>query len=240
MELFRTSVNLSEELLSQRKKSVSETDLLANVKAVLDRNEAQREAIRKTISDGESANWNDFDFDLLESDRIFHLEQIRKVCIDYRLRFLPPKYFKGGIPEEAVTRVRLLEKAHGISIEGFRIAAPTKTFQLLQYDDPLLLAPIGNDYFYLVHQWGNDLSASRKWLVWPVRNLMTFTLFSVAISVFIAWMTPETNLSKHVPMAAAIIFLFAFKSVFAVMLYNFFILGKKFNASIWDSEFVNH
>ncbi|MEC9195952.1 MAG: hypothetical protein VYD13_05110, partial [Bacteroidota bacterium] len=39
---------------------------------------------------------NNFDFDKLETQRIFHLNQIRKVCIDYRLRFLDLKYFKGN------------------------------------------------------------------------------------------------------------------------------------------------
>ena len=41
---------------------------------------------------------NDFYFDRLETHRIFHLNQIKKVCVDYRLRFLDLKYFKGNIP----------------------------------------------------------------------------------------------------------------------------------------------
>ncbi|WP_395062778.1 hypothetical protein [Flavobacterium sp.] len=36
--------------------------------------------------------------------------------------------------------------------------APSKAFNLKKYDDPLLFAPIGNDYYYLIHKWGNDLA----------------------------------------------------------------------------------
>ena len=38
-------------------------------------------------------NINQFDFDQLSRNKIFHVDQIRKVCIDYRLRFLDLKYF---------------------------------------------------------------------------------------------------------------------------------------------------
>jgi len=41
---------------------------------------------------------NVFDFDQLETDKIFHLVQIKKVCIDYRLRFLDIFYCKGNLP----------------------------------------------------------------------------------------------------------------------------------------------
>ncbi|RZJ64234.1 MAG: hypothetical protein EOO50_16425 [Flavobacterium sp.] len=240
MKHFKTSVNLKTKLLREREKSISQDELLDRVKSILENNETERREIREKIGNGDASDSNVFNVDLLETDRIFHISQIRKICIDYRLRFLPTSYFKGGIPEEAITQIRQLESKHDLKIHGFSIIAPTKTFQLKKYDDPLLFAPIGNDYHYLIHQWGNDLKASRKWLVWPFRNLLTFIIFSVAISLLITWLTPETNLSRNVPMATAIIFLFAFKSIFAVMMYSFFILGKKFNASIWNSEFKNH
>ena len=37
---------------------------------------------------------NSFELDLLSKDRIYHIDEIKKVCIDYRLRFLEIKYFK--------------------------------------------------------------------------------------------------------------------------------------------------
>ncbi len=240
MELWRKSVNLQTELLLARNREMDENALLAQVSEILKKNESERDEIRNSLDSENSVEANILDFDLMASDRIFHLSQIRKICIDYRLRFLPSHYFKGGIPDEAISQIRHIEKTHGTKLGGFHIVAPTKTFQLRNYDDPLLFAPIGNGYFYLIHKWGNDLDYFRKIKVWPYRNLFTFTLMTIAISLFLTYLTPETKLSKTVPLANAIVFLFAFKSIFAVGMYSFFILGKKFNASIWDSVYYNN
>ena len=97
-------------------------------------------------------------FDLLETDKIFHIDQIKKLAINFRLRFLDSHLFKNQIPDEAITKIRVLEKNHKTTLQGFKIIAPSKTFQLENYDDPLLFAPIGNNYYYLIHKWGNDLS----------------------------------------------------------------------------------
>lgn len=240
MNLLRKSVDLQQEMLQARHKALPEQDLMLEVFAILEENQKRRDEILAEINSGNDIPENNLDFVLLETDRIFHLAQIRKICIDYRLRFLPSNYFKGGIPEEAISEVRQIEDAHATKIAGFHIVAPTKTFQLKDYNDPLLFAPIGNGYFYLVHKWGNDLNPWRKVLVWPFRNLLAFTLVTIALSLLIAWMTPQNDLSRNVPMASTIIFLFAFKSVFAVGLYGFFMLGKKFNCSIWDSVYHNN
>jgi hypothetical protein len=62
----------------------------------------------------------------------------------------------------------------------------------------------------------------------------------VVISLIITVLTPENNLSKAVPMAKIIIFLFAFKSIVAVLLYAFFMMGKNFNVAIWDRKYFNN
>lgn len=239
MKLLHKTINLQTELLEIRERQMAENQILEKVCEILSENAVRRDEIFKAIGSGSGVSENHLEFDLLETERIFHLDQIRKICIDYRLRFLESKYFKGGIPEEAITQIRILEDRHRTNLGGFRIVAPTKTFQLKNFNDPLLLAPIGNGYYYLVHKWGNDLNSWRKIWVWPFRNLLTFTLLTIAISLLVTWITPQTNLSKSVPMAGTIIFLFAFKSVFAVAVYSFFILGKKFNCSIWNSEYFN-
>ena len=114
---------------------------------------------------------NVFDFDQLETDKIFHLVQIKKVCIDYRLRFLDIKYFKGNIPQEAVQKITQLEKDHRTTLDGFKIMAPSVLFRLKKTDDPLLFVPLGNDYFYLIHKWGDDMSFFRKAWAWPFKNI---------------------------------------------------------------------
>jgi hypothetical protein len=238
--MLKNKITLEQELLAERSKFKSETTILEEVSHILNENEDARDQIKNALSSKTSTESNDFNFDLLETDKIFHLVQIRSVCVDYRLRFLDTVYFKDGIPEEAISKINALEKSHGITLGGFKIMAPSKAFQLLSYDDPLLFAPIGNDYYYLIHLWGKDITPKRKWLVMPFKNLLNFMFFSVVVSLLITWLTPENNLSKAVPMANIIIFLFAFKSIVAVFMYAFFMMGKNFNVAIWDRKYFNN
>jgi hypothetical protein len=233
-------VNLQEEMLTERNKRQSEAEILAQVQSILAENERQREQIADKLNRKSSTNTNTLQFDLLETDKIFHLDQIRKICVDYRLRFLDSSIFKNEIPEEAISKIRNLEKTHNTSLDGFKIIAPSKAFHLLNYDDPLLFVPIGNQYYYLIHQWGTEINPWRKLMVLPFKNLSTFTLSAVLLSIVLAMLVPENNLSKSVPMASFIVFLFAFKSVFAVFAYYFFMMGKNFNEEIWKREYYNN
>ena len=89
---------LVDELLLDRKKFISETQLLDEVRAILENNELERQEIKEKLKSKSSTNVNKFEFDLLETDKIFHINQIKKVSIDYRLRFLDSSLFKNEIP----------------------------------------------------------------------------------------------------------------------------------------------
>lgn len=238
--MLANTVNLEKEMLQQRRKFKSESEILAEIQAIFVENENERNSIVTKLRVKGSTKVNHLQLDLLETDKIFHVDQIRQICIDYRLRFLESNIFKNEIPEEAVTKIRMMEKEHNTSLEGFRIIAPSKAFHLLNYDDPLLFVPIGNDYYYLVHQWGTEMNPWRKLLVLPIKNLGNFTITSIILSFLIAFIVPENNLSKSVPLASVIVFLFAFKSIFAVFAYYFFMMGKNFNEEIWQRQYYNN
>ena len=233
-------LNLEQELLSKRRKFKSEAEIMAEVKSIFIENDLARQQIFQKLEQQSSTKSNQLKFDLLETDKIFHLEQIKTICVDYRLRFLDSAIFKNSIPEEAITKIRLLEKEHQTQLQGFKIIAPSKSFHLLNYDDPLLFIPIGNDYYYLIHQWGTEMNSLRKLLVLPFKNLWNFTLANILVSLLITVMVPTTKLSQSVPMAPVIVFLFAFKSIFAVFAYYFFMMGKNFNEEIWQRPYYNN
>src|SRR5699024_9523529 len=109
--------------------------------------------------------------EVIEADRIFHLEQIKKICVVDRLRFLDSHYFKKELPIEALQKTKHIEKLHQTEFTGFKIMAPAKSFRLKNADDPLLFAPMGNGYYYLIHKWGNDLSPWRKLKAWPYKGI---------------------------------------------------------------------
>lgn len=208
----------------------------------------QRRMDARSFADGLLSDLSDagvtgdlgLDLDLLDVDKIVHLTDIKKLCVDFRLRFLPAQYFKGEWPEEAVEKVRQLEVEHDTTIEDLRIIAPAKRLRLENADDPLLMLPLGNDYFYLIHKWGNDLHPFRKWMMWPYKNFenMVFTVFliSVLLTWFlpIEWLHPEPGAREYV-----LTFLFLFKCVGFVVLYYGFAKGKNFNEAIWNSKYYN-
>lgn len=234
--LFKTKT-LVDELVLERKKFATKTDILEEVKAILEQNELERSSIRLTLKEKSSTNYNNFEFDLVETENIFHINQIQKIAIDFRLRFLDSNLFANEIPEEAISKISKLEKLHNTKLEGFKIMAPSKTFKLDNYDDPLLFAPIGNNYYYLIHQWGKDLVWYRKLLVLPFRTMFNFVIFCGIVSLLITSATPLDNLGKTVPLAPIILFLFMFKAVIASSAYYFFLMGKNFNSEIWDRKF---
>ena len=232
--------NLETELKSYRANETNENEVLAQIKAFLATDDINREVIKSKIKGTSSTKHNNFDFDLLETDKIYHVQQIKEICVDYRLRFLDSSFFKNDIPEEAISKIKNLEKNHNTTLDGFKIMAPSKLFQLKNYDDPLLFAPIGNDYYYLIHKWGNDINPFRKIAVRPFRNFgsLLFSLF--ALSALLAYVTPGNLFGPgNEDIFKVVCCLFIFKSLSAIALYFSFWQGKNFNESIWNSTFYN-
>jgi len=153
MLLQRT--NIQSKLEQEREKALGDVAIMDQVHRIFEQDRLRENKILHTLQRSDEEQINAFDLDLLDSNRIFHESQIKKICIDYRLRFLDSRFFKGKYPQAAVDEIKFLENKHHISLEGFKIIAPSKMFVLYKTDDPLLFAPIGNDYFYLIHKWGN-------------------------------------------------------------------------------------
>lgn len=219
---------------------MSEDKLLAEVKSILQQVSIEHKRIENNLTEHKNKTFNSFNHELLQTKNIYHIDQIKKVCIDYRLRFLDTTFFKGTIPKEAISKIRELEKDHGIEIQGFKIIAPSKLFKLEDKDDPLLFAPIGNGYFYLIHQWGNDLHPLRKLMMWPFKNIINLIILVLILSYFVTMMIPEGLFSKSSsPAQFGILYFFMFNSIGSIVIFYGFALGKNFNPAIWNSKYYN-
>lgn len=200
--------------------------------------EAHESNLDSLIKSLDIKSLNAFDFDLLATDKIYHLDQIKKVSIDYRLRFLDLKYFKNKLPQEALDTIQALESAHDTQLGSFKIMAPSALFRLEKTDDPLLFVPLGKDYYYLVHKWGNDLHPLRKVLMWPFKNVWNLMLAVFAFSWVLTELTPM-GLFTRTPDSSSywMLLFFMFKAVASVVLYFGFALGKNFNPAIWNNRY---
>ena len=181
---------------------------------------------------------NAFDIDRLATERIYHLDTIRDICIDYRLRFLDLKYFKNDLPQEAFDKIAVLETEHNTTLTGFKVMAPSKLFRLKNTDDPLLFVPLGNDYFYLIHQWGDDLHPFRKALMWPFKNIWNLLLTLLVVSWGVTLLTPMAIFTKTTSWTTFwMVYFFNFKAIASVVLFSGFALGKNFNPAIWNNKY---
>ena len=213
-----------EEVLSQTRKKQQTTDTAEHLATLL------ASYGLKTV--------NRFDFDQLETQKIYHLEHIKNVCIDYRLRFLDLKYFKGQLPESAKAEIQKMESAHNTVLSDFKIMAPSVLFRLERKDDPLLFVPLGNDYYYLVHKWGNDLHPLRKMMMWPFKSIGNLLLFLLAVSWVATEFTPLTLFTKTPDQSSYwMLYFFMFKAIASIVLFYGFALGKNFNPAIWNSKY---
>jgi hypothetical protein len=107
-------------------------------------------------------------------------------------------------------------------------------------DDPLLFAPMGNDYYYLIHKWGNDLHPFRKVLMWPYKTFENLVFTVLLISMLLTGITPLQLFSAGNPNQEYLLFfLFVFKGVAGIVLFYGFSKGKNFNKAIWRSKYYN-
>ncbi len=232
--------NIEQKLSKLRSKEFDPTTWKTQIQEIFQRDEKHEEQIIQNLDAKPELVDNTFGFDQLETSKIYHLDQIQKICIDYRLRFLDSRYFKGKLPNSAISAIKELENKHQTALKGFKIVAPSKLFKLENADDPLLFAPMGNDYFYLVHKWGNDLHPLRKTMMWFFKSFENLLFLTFLVSLLITFMVPDGLFSKENSTSEFImVFFFMFKSVAAVVLFYGFALGKNFNTAIWNSKYFN-
>lgn len=233
-------IDLRQELEKFRNQRIAEEDLLEQVYAVLEVEQEKESRILERLHQGSSGNENSLDPDLLENTRIFHRSHIKAICIRYRLRFLDTRYFKADLPEEALLEIKRLEKLHGTTLQGFKIIAPSKHFKLENADDPILMAPLGNDYYYLVHKWGHDLHPLRKFLMWPMRNVENLVIFTFFFSFLLTFGIRELFFSRYQETSEFImLYMFTFKAMVGIIVFYGIALGKNFSSAIWKSKYYN-
>ncbi|QHT70915.1 hypothetical protein GXP67_31845 [Rhodocytophaga rosea] len=122
-------------------------------------------------------------------------EQVRAICIKYRLRCLPVNLFRGVMDAQVPAKKVSFESEYKEILEekidprNYRIVAPSELFSVAYGNlDPLLLYRFthqGNIYYKFVHQWGGDLNRWRALANYPLRsmNYLSMCTFLVWLAV---------------------------------------------------------
>tara|TARA_Y200000002_G_scaffold372597_1_gene370586 strand:+ start:879 stop:1583 length:705 start_codon:yes stop_codon:yes gene_type:complete len=231
-------LNLQSLLKKDRDKHINSQDLKVLVQRIFDEKEASKVRIKSKLDKPNNSYANTLTFDILDIDKIFHIDSIKKLCINYRLRFLDTHLFKGDYPSELYSIIPDLEMAHKTKLENFKIIAPSKLFRLKSKEDPLLFVPIGNGYYYLVYKWGRDLKSWRKLLVWPFKNINTLIFTSIFLSLA-STAIGSALFNDFSDTQLFVIFIFNIKTFVFITFYLLFMMRKNFNESIWNSKYKN-
>ena len=225
-------VNLFEELINERSKQITSEELRTAIKSIWSKDDQ----IKKSLNKKNDNKHNDLKFDKMKTRNIFHKDTIKKICVRYRLRFLDSNLFKGEYPKNITKIIGKIERNHNTTLSNFMIMAPSKLFKIKSPDDPILFVPIGNDYYYLIHKWGEEFNYLRKLMVLPFKNIDNLTIFSVLVSVLFALLgklfMPSLTISEMF-----ILFQFLVKGFIFIFFYMFFLTRRNFSESIWNSKY---
>lgn len=232
------SINLKSELEKQRSKWVSEDNVLDFYKNIFKEVDQQRNATLSSLNSSSTKTQNDFIFDELDTNAIFHISDIKKICVDYRLRFLDTVHFQDNYPAEAVSKINDLENIHNSTLGGFKIVAPMDVFKLRKADDPLLFAPMGNGFYYLIHKWGNDVNPFRKLKYWSIKNIENLGLALALLSIVFTAITYPFFFTKPASFGYLLmLFMFYFKGAVGMVFIFCGSSGKNFSEYSWESEY---
>lgn len=220
-----------------------QADLLQEVHLLLGQEQKYDDILRATVLS--SMHERPVTITGMDPDRVFHRDSIRAMCIRYRLRFLPAGLFKGPLPNTAIHALRALERRSYGPLTGFMVMAPSSRFKLCDSEvDPLLFVPLGDDRYYLVHKWGNDLSRWRSIYTWPVRNVVTLSVTVLVLAMVLALFIPTAfvNSSPDATFWGAHRLMAMFWSVMvsaSFTVFGWFAFFGQFSAEAWNSRYFN-
>jgi len=183
-----SSINITSELFKTRTKKRSQEDVLIDeVKNILSSALLKEDKILGNLK------FYNKSFELLDepeinSDLVFSPEEIKNICIKYRLRFLDSQFYKDEFPYEAVLKIKDLNTTFKKDLKGFKILAQAETFSKKEKNLPcLLFAPTINGNFYLIHTWGKEYKWHRKFTHFPIRTfetlILTLTVFTLIVDL---------------------------------------------------------
>ncbi len=241
--MFR-KINITAELLKTRVKKRNHEDVLIDeVKHILNSDLLKENKILSHLK------FYNKSFELLDESEVdniyvFSLEEVKKICIKYRLRFLDSQLYRNEIPYEAVLKIKDLNTLYHKDLKGFKILAPKKAFSKAENKLPcLLFAPTLSGNYYLIHSWGKEFKWYMKYLLFPTQTFETLLLSVALLALTLDLSLPVEliTLDRSAPYwcgyrIATFFHLLIFFSGFTA--YATFAFNKNFSKSNWNETKV--
>lgn len=215
---------------SNLEKKKFELDPINEVKLLLEGESSEDARILRGLSNNshfnrvETLRGKQIELENLENEyegKVFKIEQIKSLCVDYRLRFLQSRLFTGSYDVEVASKIKDFARTTNTSIDDytlgrrFYVMAPPEMFELKdekyiskaelrRLADPAIFYQIDNEHYRLVHKWGNDFTIFRliegfRWKSWWSHQIFnTITLMPIITFLFLlCFESPAEFVSNH-------------------------------------------
>lgn len=178
-------------------------------------------------------------------ERVFQVNDIKELCCKYGLRFLPAYLFNGEMDKDLPNKIRKFELDYNMSIHrgNSYIVAPASSFKLQERPkDPLFFTKLSDDYYYLLHKWGNDISALRLISNFFIKNMNRFMSLLIIFSLIITSMFAiheSTRKISYILLSSFGISLVSFGILFIISMVSALIFNWDLNEDIWNKPYKN-
>ena len=227
---MKVSIDKELEKASQEHKEKFNLDPINEVKLLLENNSHEDARILRGLSNNsqfnriEKVRGEQIELENLENEyegKVYKIEQIEKLCVDYRLRFLQSKYYTGSYDVEVSAKIKDFARATKSPIDDYTLGrrffmmAPAEMFELRdekyvskaelrRQADPAIFYQIDEKHFRLIHKWGADFTIFRliegfRWKSWWSHQWFNTVMVSpiIAAIYFLCFESPASAFDNH-------------------------------------------
>ncbi len=244
MQLFQ-NIDLFKALKSERKRVRSiDDDLIDDVKRILLKDIYSEKKILDNIQ-SYNKSYEILDEEGLDPNRIFSLEEIKNIAINYRLRFLDSPIYKGSIPSEALNEIKEISEDQSKDLRAFKILAPISFFKGKEKNDAdaMLFTPTNLGNYYLLFSWGYPTPWYRWISAYPLRDFEKMFALILGVTLILSlcfpthWITMDRDAEYFSMYRIATFFhmLIFDSAIAAFVLFGFY---SNFSASQWNNPSI--
>lgn len=240
---MKVSIDKELEKASQEKKEKFNLDPINEVKLLLAGESSEDARILRGLSKNsqfnriEKVRGEQIELENFENEyegKVYTIDQIEKLCVDYRLRFLQSRHYTGSYDVEVASKIKEFAKSTNSPIDEwslerrFYMMAPAEMFtlrdekyiskaELRRQADPAIFYQIDEKHYRLIHKWGADFTILRliegfRWKSWWSHQLFnTVMLMPIVAFLFtLCFDAPAAFVSNHYIQATLLIVLTSF------------------------------
>lgn len=178
----------------------------------------------------------------LKEKYVFTQEDLKRISIKLRLKFLDSQNYPFDVPYEAISKINELNKRQGKNIHGFKIMSTAQAFKKPgNADNFALFAPTILGNYYLIHSWGHRFKWYQKIIAFPLRNFETLAvcliiwtaIITLCLPTFLITLDDTATYWSGYRIGTFFHLLIFFSGITAYILVGF---NKRFSGTIWQEE----